>query len=137
MFARTSAAFILALPLVAAGGDPASQCDTGALKCTSSCRSRAIPRSLGSWAFWESWYRVLTFALPVGCSPLSVIGIGGNSCSAQPVCCTGNDFVRVLISFVSIGAEGLALARSHCGWLHPRQPQPLEATRAIFRSVLR
>jgi hypothetical protein len=27
-------------------------------------------------------------------NPISVIGVGGNSCSAQPVCCTGYNFVR-------------------------------------------
>ena len=26
------------------------------------------------------------------CNPASVLGIGGNSCSAQPVCCTNNNF---------------------------------------------
>ncbi|KDR75554.1 hypothetical protein GALMADRAFT_121639 [Galerina marginata CBS 339.88] len=32
----------------------------------------------------------------LSCSPLSILGIGGNSCSAQPVCCTGNTFGGLL-----------------------------------------
>ena len=35
--------------------------------------------------------------LGVGCSPISVIGVGGNSCSANPVCCTNNAVVRIRI----------------------------------------
>ena len=29
----------------------------------------------------------------VTCSPLTILAGGGSSCSAQPVCCTGNNFV--------------------------------------------
>lgn len=28
----------------------------------------------------------------LSCNPLSVLGLGGNSCSAQPVCCTNNTY---------------------------------------------
>lgn len=31
------------------------------------------------------------------CTPISVIGVGGNSCSAIPVCCTGNSFSGLLV----------------------------------------
>ncbi len=30
----------------------------------------------------------------LNCNPISVLGAGGNNCAAQPVCCTGNNFVR-------------------------------------------
>jgi len=32
------------------------------------------------------------------CSPISIIGIPGNSCTQQPVCCTGNTFVSCVPS---------------------------------------
>jgi len=31
-------------------------------------------------------------AVGVTCSPLSAVGLGGNSCSSQPVCCENNHF---------------------------------------------
>ncbi|KAF8976316.1 hydrophobin, partial [Cyathus striatus] len=34
----------------------------------------------------------ITAQVGLNCSPLSVIGAGGNSCTQQPVCCTGNNF---------------------------------------------
>ena len=35
--------------------------------------------------------------VPVGvdCDPIDVLGLGGNSCSQQTVCCENNDFVRL------------------------------------------
>ncbi|TFK70618.1 fungal hydrophobin [Pluteus cervinus] len=34
----------------------------------------------------------ITGLIGVNCGPLSILGGGGNSCSAQPVCCTNNQF---------------------------------------------
>ncbi|KAF9562985.1 fungal hydrophobin, partial [Agrocybe pediades] len=34
----------------------------------------------------------VTGLIGLNCSPLNILGIGGNSCSAQPVCCTNNQF---------------------------------------------
>ena len=33
----------------------------------------------------------------VNCSPITAVGVAGNSCTQQAVCCTNNDFVRVLV----------------------------------------
>ncbi|KAF8870876.1 fungal hydrophobin-domain-containing protein [Infundibulicybe gibba] len=98
MFARASSLFVIALPILAAAtaiprdGD----CNTGALQCCNSVQSSSttgiaqlaglLGISLGS----------LTPLIGLSCSPLSVAGIGGNSCSAQPACCTGNTFSGVI-----------------------------------------
>ncbi|KAF6756278.1 hydrophobin-315 [Ephemerocybe angulata] len=34
----------------------------------------------------------ITALVGLTCSPISIIGLPGNSCSAQPVCCTNNSF---------------------------------------------
>jgi len=35
--------------------------------------------------------------IPVGidCTPISVLGVGGNKCEQQTVCCTNNEFVSL------------------------------------------
>ena len=37
----------------------------------------------------------ITALVGVNCSPISVIGVGGNSCNANPVCCTNNAVVCI------------------------------------------
>lgn len=38
----------------------------------------------------------ITGAIGLGCSPLSVVGLGQSSCSASPVCCQNNNVVRLV-----------------------------------------
>jgi hypothetical protein len=69
-----------------------SQCNTGPVQCCNSVTTASNPVA--------SLLIGLLGILGVGgdvvvgltCSPLSVIGIGGNSCSSQPVCCENNNF---------------------------------------------
>ncbi|KAF9457575.1 fungal hydrophobin [Collybia nuda] len=98
MFARTSAIAMFALPLLAAATTtpttPASQCNTGDLSCCNSSQESSaltgpvisllqlLGIDLGS----------LTGVVGVTCSPLTLIGGGGSSCTAQPVCCSDNSF---------------------------------------------
>ncbi|KAF5354821.1 hypothetical protein D9756_005702 [Leucocoprinus leucothites] len=92
---RFAAALTLALPaIVAATAIPrqSGNCNTGALQCcnqvqqadsqTANLLSGLLGIALGS------------LQLPIGlsCSPLDILGVGGNSCSAQPACCSGNTF---------------------------------------------
>ncbi|KAF9461136.1 fungal hydrophobin-domain-containing protein [Collybia nuda] len=98
MFARTSVITMLALSLLAAANTtpttPASQCNTGNLSCCNSSQEsdaltgpvasllQLLGISLGS----------LTGVVGVTCSPLTIVGGGGSSCTAQPVCCSDNSF---------------------------------------------
>ncbi|KAF8075313.1 hydrophobin-251 [Lyophyllum atratum] len=96
--------FILALPLLAAaqGGGimPASQCPTGGLQCCQSVQNaRNILVDVANSPAASTLLALLGIVLQgvdimvgINCTPLNVIGIGGNSCSAQPVCCSGNNF---------------------------------------------
>ncbi|THV02181.1 fungal hydrophobin [Dendrothele bispora CBS 962.96] len=77
---------------VAAATVPAGQCNTGPVQCCDSVQdansdaATALFHKLGITA--ES----VTGQVGITCSPVSVIGVGGNSCSAQPVCCQNNNF---------------------------------------------
>ncbi|KAG7451623.1 hydrophobin-domain-containing protein [Guyanagaster necrorhizus] len=69
-----------------------SQCSTGSLQCCDSVESSTssvVAALLGLLGI-----HLGSTAVNVGmtCSPLSVIGIGGNSCSQQTVCCENNSF---------------------------------------------
>ncbi|THV02185.1 fungal hydrophobin [Dendrothele bispora CBS 962.96] len=75
---------------------PASQCNTGDLQCCNSVQSsdnKSLAGLLGLLGVVLGGV-----AVPIGltCDPISVIGIGGNSCSAQPVCCSNNNFNGVV-----------------------------------------
>ncbi|KDR75961.1 hypothetical protein GALMADRAFT_140193 [Galerina marginata CBS 339.88] len=92
---RASAAFAFALPVLAAAtaiprtdGD----CNTGDIQCCNST-VQSSTTSLGLLS------GLLGLVLPdlggligLSCGGLNILGIGGNSCSAQPVCCTNNSF---------------------------------------------
>ncbi|PPQ87943.1 hypothetical protein CVT25_001128 [Psilocybe cyanescens] len=74
------------------GGIPVSQCNTGDIQCCNSVQkadSNAVTALLGLLGIV---LQDVTALVGLTCSPLSVIGIGGSSCTAQPVCCTNNSF---------------------------------------------
>ncbi|KAF4577445.1 hypothetical protein EYR36_005434 [Pleurotus pulmonarius] len=72
---------------------PASQCTTGPVQCCNSVQkadSPSVTSILGLLGIVLSSVDVL---VALTCSPLTVIGVGGTSCSAQTVCCENNNFV--------------------------------------------
>lgn len=67
-------------------------CATGPIQCCNSLME-TNPTTLAQLG------GLLGIALPdlggyigLSCSPMSILGPGGNSCSAQPVCCANNSF---------------------------------------------
>lgn len=127
MFSRTiflalfaSTAFVAANP-VPTDTIPASQCNTGPIQCCNQVQSVSshrvmhtdiiLTRSNTSQANSNSISTLLallgisvgdiTGLVGVSCSPISVVGIGGNSCSAQPVCCSNNNFVSYFVLRIS------------------------------------
>ncbi|EJD00320.1 fungal hydrophobin [Fomitiporia mediterranea MF3/22] len=70
-----------------------SQCNTGPIQCCDSVQSSSsgglVSVLLGLLGVVLDGVNV-----PIGvtCSPITVIGAGGTSCSAQPVCCENNNF---------------------------------------------
>ncbi|TFK65624.1 fungal hydrophobin [Pluteus cervinus] len=93
MFHRISAVFfflLLAFPFLTAAQD--GNCNTGPIQC---CNSVQNSTNTGVTSLLGTLGIVLgeiTGLIGFSCSPLSILGGGGNSCSAQPVCCTNNQF---------------------------------------------
>ncbi|KAH8822430.1 hydrophobin-251, partial [Flagelloscypha sp. PMI_526] len=102
VFATLLAVAVNAMPAVDAverrGGSPAKsdQCNTGSIQCCNSvtkaddAKASKIIHSLNIQDVVENT------VVGLNCSPLSIIGIGSNSCSAQPVCCSNNNFNGVI-----------------------------------------
>ncbi|KAF5309249.1 hypothetical protein D9619_012774 [Psilocybe cf. subviscida] len=97
-FKFTTLTTVAVATLAAATGgcdSPVNQCDTGTILC---CESLSDPNSASIAALLALLgvqVGTLSGCAGINCSPISVIGISGNSCSAQPVCCTGTSFSGV------------------------------------------
>ncbi|KAF5315635.1 hypothetical protein D9611_004970 [Ephemerocybe angulata] len=102
MFARVTAATIalaLALPMAIASPTPlearTDQCSTGPVQCcqtTHTVGSSGIGSLVGGLALVGS----VGDLIGLTCSPLTLIGVSGNSCTGQTVCCNNNNFNGVV-----------------------------------------
>ncbi|TFK65626.1 hydrophobin-251 [Pluteus cervinus] len=94
MFSRI-ASFTLVLPLLASAAVLPRQtgnCNTGSISCCNSVQSSQSTAVTQLAGLLGIDLGSITGLIGLSCSPLSILGAGGNSCSAQPVCCTGNSF---------------------------------------------
>ncbi|KAI0682235.1 fungal hydrophobin-domain-containing protein [Earliella scabrosa] len=97
MFSRVAVFTAAALPLLAAatplaarGGEPS--CSTGPIQCCNSVSSVKDNSALGGLlGLLGVVVQDVTAAIGLGCSPISVIGVGGGSCNANAVCCQNNN----------------------------------------------
>ncbi|EJC98287.1 hydrophobin-315, partial [Fomitiporia mediterranea MF3/22] len=71
---------------------PASQCNTGPIQCCNSVTSPDDPAASTLLGLLGVVVQGVDVLVGITCSPISVIGVGGNSCNAQPVCCENNSF---------------------------------------------
>ncbi|KAF8154175.1 fungal hydrophobin-domain-containing protein [Crassisporium funariophilum] len=68
------------------------QCNTGPIQC---CNQVGTVDSLGLADDFEAKGIVIDpfdAVIAVNCSPITIGGVGGNSCNAQPVCCNNNTY---------------------------------------------
>ncbi|KAF6756253.1 hydrophobin-251 [Ephemerocybe angulata] len=75
---------------------PASQCNTGPVQCCNSVQSAGDPSLAALFALLGISVTDVNAIVGLTCTPISVIALPGNSCSAQPVCCTNNTFNGVV-----------------------------------------
>ncbi|KAF5316703.1 hypothetical protein D9619_006800 [Psilocybe cf. subviscida] len=96
---------LLALPVLAAatavprtdGSGPSNQCNGGTLQCCNSVQSASNPLVGLLAGLLGIVLGPITGQVGLTCSPLSVVGISGTSCSQQSVCCTGNNFNGAIV----------------------------------------
>ncbi|KLO14556.1 fungal hydrophobin [Schizopora paradoxa] len=95
MFSKVAALALVPLLAVATPTPQTSQCNVGSEQCCSSTQT-ASEASTGLLGGLLSLLGIvvgdITGLVGVTCSPITVIGVSGTSCSAQPVCCTNNSF---------------------------------------------
>jgi hypothetical protein len=79
------------------GSAPSNQCNTGSIQCCNSVQSATSSSIAGILGLLGVVVGTVTGLVGVTCSPISAIGIGSSSCTAQPVCCTGNSFNGLIV----------------------------------------
>nr|CAD12833.1 hydrophobin 2 [Pleurotus sp. 'Florida'] len=96
MFSRVIFCTFLILPLLAAATaiprTDTPSCSTGSLQCCSSVQKATDPLASLLIGLLGIVLGPLDLLVGVTCSPITVIGVGGTSCTQQTVCCTGNSF---------------------------------------------
>ncbi|KAF8992599.1 fungal hydrophobin-domain-containing protein [Cyathus striatus] len=93
MFSKV--AFVLsALVLAVSAND---QCNTGDLYCCNSVQAANSPSAASVLHSVGAVVQGITAQVGLTCSPLSVLGLGANSCTQQPTCCTGNNFNGLVV----------------------------------------
>ncbi|KAJ3887973.1 hydrophobin 2 [Lentinula edodes] len=80
----------LAVATPAPRGEPASSCTTGPVQCCDSTESASSTSATALLGLLGIVLQDLNVLVGLTCSPVTVIGVSGSSCSAQAVCCEDN-----------------------------------------------
>ncbi|PPQ87952.1 hypothetical protein CVT25_001137 [Psilocybe cyanescens] len=99
-FATLAAATVTPVRRNGGGGGstiPASQCNTGDLQCCNSAQAANSAAASALLGLLGIVVEDVSALVGLTCTPISAIGVGGNSCTAQPVCCTNNTFSQYFI----------------------------------------
>ncbi|KAI9573453.1 fungal hydrophobin-domain-containing protein [Boletus coccyginus] len=87
MFSRLATLIPIVALVAVATADSVSQCNTEDQYCCNTAITQTT-QSLGLIDVLGG----LDLGAGITCTPISIIGIPGNSCTQQPVCCTDNNF---------------------------------------------
>ncbi|KAF5329813.1 hypothetical protein D9619_009333 [Psilocybe cf. subviscida] len=80
----TTLAIVTLAAATPTGTDPSNQCNTGSLQCCNSVQAANSASIAGLLGLLGIVVSTLTGQVGVTCSPITAIGLGGSSCSAQP-----------------------------------------------------
>ncbi|KAH7910899.1 hydrophobin [Hygrophoropsis aurantiaca] len=74
-----------------------SQCNTGPVQCCDSTHDAKDEKVSGLLGFLGIDTGSIVGSVGLGCSPISVVGVGSAStCNQEPVCCSNNTFNGVI-----------------------------------------
>uniref|UniRef100_A0A0W0GEQ8 Hydrophobin n=1 Tax=Moniliophthora roreri TaxID=221103 RepID=A0A0W0GEQ8_MONRR len=92
-FKLFSVAFLASL--AAATTIPASPCTTGPIQCRNSKDLADGPTACILLGLLIVLVQSADVLVGIACNPIDVIGLGSEVCSAEPLCCTNNDFSKL------------------------------------------
>ncbi|KJA28160.1 hypothetical protein HYPSUDRAFT_212132 [Hypholoma sublateritium FD-334 SS-4] len=88
------AAFAVAAPT---SSGSSNQCNSGPIQCCNSMQTASqSATTLGLLGLLGVVVQDITGQVGSNCSPISAIGVSGNSCTQQTVCCQNNSFNGVI-----------------------------------------
>jgi len=86
--------------------EPISQCNTGDAQCCTSTTQATSPAATNLLGLLGIVVQGVDVLVGLGCTPITVIGIGqGANCAQQPVCCQNNEFKGL----INIGCTPISL----------------------------
>ncbi|KAI0717155.1 hypothetical protein C8Q76DRAFT_617405 [Earliella scabrosa] len=91
MFAKLAIYSVALFSVLAAATPVPGLCSTGALQCCNELKSVEEASEAGLLAGILVDVKDLTVPVGIDCSPITVVGLGGGTCSANAVCCQNND----------------------------------------------
>ncbi|KAK7054481.1 hypothetical protein VNI00_003679 [Paramarasmius palmivorus] len=77
-------------------GEPSSQCDVGELQCCKNVAQAGDPKAKDALGLLDIIVQDVNVPIGLNCDPITIIGVSGTSCAAQPVCCKDNNFNGVV-----------------------------------------
>ncbi|ESK88490.1 hydrophobin 1 [Moniliophthora roreri MCA 2997] len=87
---------VTSLATLAAATMPASQCTTLPIQCCNSVHNAWDPTASQLLGLLGILIQDMNVLVGISCTAISVIGIGGNSCTVHPLCCENNDFTPLI-----------------------------------------
>ncbi|KAJ2914451.1 hypothetical protein MD484_g5979, partial [Candolleomyces efflorescens] len=87
---------VLATVASAIPNPPAQSCSTGPIQCCNSVQRAGAPSVATLLGLLGIVVQNANVPIGLTCTPITVIGAGGNSCTAQTVCCQNNSFNGVV-----------------------------------------
>ncbi|KAF4578405.1 Hydrophobin [Pleurotus pulmonarius] len=98
LVATTLATLAVATPVVDVRRrtDPASSCTTGTINCCNSSGTTEDKTIAGLLGLLNIVVSDITALVGITCTPISIGGVGGTSCSSQTLCCDNNNFHGLL-----------------------------------------